>query len=644
MGNYDKLFESGKVGTCTLKNRFALAPAGTHSINMDGSYSKSSIDYYAARAKGGVGLIILEGHKIEHEIEPRPAHVCTAESNLYLSQMIKIADTVHSYGGKICMQLQTEMGREAFGLYSEENRPVSASEIPAFWMPNIMCRPLTVDEIHKITKLFADAALRCKIAGFDMIEVHAHTGYLLDQFMSSCWNHRTDEYGGSLENRMRFTREVMEATRAVVGKDFPISFRFSADAKYPGGRDLKESQEIAKELEKMGADLLHVDAGCYESIYWAAPGGYLGDAPLVDYAAAIKKVVNIPVMAVGSLTPETAEKAIEEGKCDYVAFTRGFLADPEMPNKLYEGRREDVRPCIACNEFCIGHVFSERAVTCAVNATAGNDFDYQITKAEQKRKIIVIGGGVGGMEAARVAALRGHDVTLFEKGSALGGTAKEIAGADFKRRIRELVSWFEIQLEKLGVKVVLNKTVSANDPALKEADKIIVASGGSTLKLCIPGFENTVDVLELHRGNDQIYGDNIAVCGGGLSGCDTALELAQEGKKVTLIEMRKDIAMDANFYTSMCLKDMFKQFGVTVLTEHTVQEITKDAVICKNPAGEIVNIPAECIVSAFGMKAEKDLADELEKKYYDVRVIGDCQHPGRIGDAVRAGFFASRFI
>ena len=327
MANYKKLFETGKVGKLILKNRFALAPAGTHSIHPDGQYSQATYDYYGARAKGGTGLIILEGHKIEHELEPRPAFVCTAESNHYLGGLIKMAETVHSYGGKICMQLQTEMGREAFGVYTEENPPISASAIPAFWMPHIKCRPLTVEEIHIIIKKFAEAALRCKTAGFDMIEVHAHTGYLLDQFMSSCWNHREDEYGGSLENRMRFAKELMDATRAVVGPDFPIAFRFSADAKYPGGRDVKESQEIAIELEKMGVDMLHVDAGCYESIYWAAPGGYLGDAPLVDYAAAIKEVVNIPVMAVGSLTPETAADAIESGKCDFVAFTRGFLAD-----------------------------------------------------------------------------------------------------------------------------------------------------------------------------------------------------------------------------------------------------------------------------------------------------------------------------
>lgn len=641
---FTKLFEPGRIGNMVTRNRFVLAPAGTHSCEPDGRYTQRTIDYYAARARGGTGLIILEGHKVEVKLEPRAGFVVSAHSDDYIPGMVDLVEAIHSYGGKACIQLQTDMGRENFDIFTPENPPISASAIPSFWNPKILCRPLEVHEIKEIVKAFGAACKRAVYAGFDAIEVHAHTGYLLDQFMSSIWNKRTDEYGGDFDGRMRFAAEIIQEARKVVGPDYPIIFRFSADHKFPGGRNIAESQKIAKRLEELGVNALHIDVGTYESIYWAAPPNYLGDAPLVDSVAAIKEVVKIPIITVGSLTPETAEAALEEGKADFAAFTRQLLADVDMPNKLYQGHREDVRPCIRCNEFCIGHVFGGKIVTCGLNPMAGNERLNKITPAEKQKKVVVVGGGPGGMEAARVAALRGHKVTLFEKSGQLGGLLSIIATPEFKKQLKKLVEWYKIQLRKLNVDVRLNTEINADSLELKDADNIIVAIGGKSLRPRIPGIDgdNVLDVIDYHLDANRIKGDRVVIAGGGLSGCDAALELAIAGKKVTIVEMRDVVANDVNFFNKMALMSLLPAHGVNILTGHKVKEFRPDGVLAQKSDGSEVLIKADTVITAFGMVAKREQAEAIQTMYYDVRVIGDCAKPGRVGDAIRAAFFTAK--
>ena len=643
---FTKLFEPGRIGNMVLRNRFVLAPAGTHSCEPDGRYSQRTIDYYAERARGGTALVILEGHKVEVKLEPRAGFVVSAHSDEYIPGMAEMVEAIHSYGGKACIQLQTDMGRENFGIYTPENPPISASAIPSFWIPSILCRPLEVEEIHEITKAFGAACKRAIYAGFDAIEIHAHTGYLLDQFMSSIWNKRTDEYGGDFEGRMRFTAEIIREARKVVGPNYPLIFRFSAEHKFPGGREIKESQQIAKRLEELGISALHCDAGTYESIFWAAPPNYLGDAPLVDIVGQIKEVVKIPVITVGSLTPETAEAALREGKADFAAFTRQLLADVEMPNKLRDGHREDIRPCILCNEFCIGHVFGNKIVTCAVAGEAGNERLNRLTRAEKSKQIVVIGGGCGGMEAARVAALRGHKVTLFEKSDQLGGLLWVVATPEFKKQLRKLVDWYKIQLAKLNVDVRLNTEINPDSPELKKADHIIVAIGGKSLRPSIPGIDgdNVIDVIDHHLGVKEIKGNRVVVTGGGLSGCDVALELAMEGKEVTLVEMLNGIANDVNFFNKQALNYLLPSHGVKILTGHKVKEFLPNGVLVQTPEGDDMLIEADAAITSFGMTPKKEQAEAIQAKYYDVRIIGDCAKPGRVGDAIRAAFFTTMNI
>jgi len=638
---FSNLFKPGYIGNMVTRNRFVLAPAGTHSCEPDGRYSQRTIDYYADRARGGAGLIILEGHKIEVDIEPRAGFIVSAHSDLYLPGMVEMVETIHAHGAKACIQLQTEMGRELFDIFTEDNPPVSASAIPSFWNPNILCRPLTVEEIHKIVKAFGDATRRSVKAGFDAIEVHAHTGYLLDQFMSSIWNKRTDEYGGDFEGRMRFTAEIMAEARSIVGPNYPIIFRFSADHKFPGGRDIEESKQIAKRLEELTVSALHIDAGTYESIYWGAPPNYLGDAPLVNHAAAIKDVVSIPVIAVGSLTPETAETALQDGQADFAAFTRPLLADPDMPNKLHDGQIEDIRPCIRCNEFCIGNVFGGKIVTCGLNPQAGSERLNVLSPAIEKENIVVIGGGCGGMEAARVSAIRGHQVTLYEKDNALGGLLSIIATPSFKKQLTKLVDWYELQLKKLGVVVKLNTEIGPNSPELKKADKVIVAIGGSSIHPSISGIDadNVIDVIDFHRGTKAIKGDKVVITGGGLSGCDAALELAMEGKDVTIVEMMDGIAKDVNFFNKMAINELLPSHGVKILTGHRVESFNSSGVMTVKKDGSKVLVEADTMITSFGMQSNKIEAEAILMNHYDARIIGDSSHPGRVGDAIRAGFF-----
>ncbi len=643
---FKKLFETGRIGNMVLRNRFALAPAGTHSCEPDGRYTQRTIDYYADRARGGTALVILEGHKVEVKLEPRAGFVVSAHSDEYVPAMVEMVEAIHSYGGKACIQLQTNMGRENFGIYTQDNPPISASAVPAYWNPNILCRPLEAEEIQEIVKAFGAACQRALKAGFDAIEIHAHTGYLLDQFMSSLWNKRTDEYGGDFDGRMRFTAEIIREARKVVGLDYPLIFRYSADQKYPGGRDIAESQKIAKRLEALSVSALHVDAGIYESIYWAAPPNYLGDAPLIDTIAEIKKAVNIPVIAVGSLTPETAEAALRDGKCDFVAFTRQLLADVDMPNKLYEGHPEDVRPCIRCNEFCIGHVFGGKIVTCGLTPEAGNEMNNKITPSEKQKNIVVVGGGCGGMEAARVAALRGHKVTLFEKSGELGGLLGIIATPEFKKQLKKLIEWYKVQLSKSHIDIHLNTEITADSPELAEADHIIVAIGGNSMRPNIPGIdtENVIDVIDYHKGVKKINGKKVVVAGGGMSGCDAALELAMEGKQVTLVEMLDGVAKEVNHFTKMAINNILPEHGIKILTSHKVKEFRPDGVLIQAPEGVDMLIETDAVITSFGMNSKKEEAESIQNKYYDVRVIGDSAKPGRVGDAIRAAYFTTMHI
>lgn len=642
MNKFVKLFERGKIKNLSLKNRIVMSPMGTFSENHDGFPSSAQIEYYRARAHGGIGMLIIEAQYCTNKTDPWIDYITTADTDLQMKGWSYIIEAIHSEGCKACLQIGCGLGRNAFPF--SDAQMVSASEVPSFYFPDKLCRAFTIEEIHNLVGAFGRAATRAVTAEADAIEIHAHSGYILDQFMTPAWNKRTDEYGGSFENRMRIVKEIYTAMRNAVGPDFPILMRMAADHDFGGGRTLEESIKIVNYMKELGVDAFDIDVGCYEHKQWICPSIYSGDSCMVDYAAKIKEACNVTVLCSGTHTPESAEKALEEGKIDFAMMGRPLIADPDLPNKLLEGHREDVRPCLACNQICVGRLYQNRKIGCAINALAVAEGDYHLTKVENPKRVAVIGGGPGGLEAARVAALRGHIVTLYEKSGQLGGQFLVASKPTFKKRLKDFIEWEILQCQKLGVKVVLNTEITENSPELEEADRIILALGASPFLPKIKGIENAVEVCAYHRDPSLLKCENIVVCGGGLSGCDCALDLAMEGKNVTIVEMLDALCPNAILDNRNPLMFRLEENHVRELTSTTIVEIAKNGVKVIDKDGNEAFIEAEGIIAAFGTRSNKAHIDEICAKYPTTLVVGDCVKVGQVAEAVRGGFFAAYSI
>lgn len=645
--DYSKLFTPFKIGKMELKNRIVLSPMGTNSSHIDGTISNDEIDYFEERARGGTGFIIVGCQFLSKEFAQGSLEGIL-EDTYVIPQLSTLCEAVHRYGAKIAAQISCGTGRNAFiNMFGDP--PMSASPIPATFNPNVKCKPMSYDDIQDMMKKFANSAKIADDAGFDAIEIHGHAGYLIDQFMSPVWNKREDDYGGTPEKRARFPREIVRSIRGAVGNDMPILFRISLDHRFEGGRTIKDSMPLIKLLEEEGVDAFDVDAGSYETIDYIFPPSYLGDACMSYVCEPARKTVNVPILNSGNHTPETAVKLIESGNADLVMFGRPLIADPDLPNKLMNGHREDVRPCIRCNEDCVGRIVSRLTkISCSVNPQVCNENRFRIKTAKSPKKVVIIGAGPAGLEAARVAAIEGHDVTLLEKEDKIGGQLSAAATPSFKRQLRELVSWYDVQIKKLGVNVKLNYEVSSNDRILDECDKIIVASGAVPVNPPIKGIDgsNVINVIDAHKNKQLLKGENIVICGGGLSGCDSALELAAEnGKKVTIIEMMDAVAKDVIFINSAALIPALKKAGVDIRTNCKVVSIDKGGVHVETKDGAPDYIKSDTVVTAFGMRKNNKIVDEIKSKYYNkTRIIGDCERVGKVGNAIHSGFFTAMSI
>lgn len=638
------LFTPFKIGKMEVKNRIVMAPMGLNAAHPDGRIDDDEIHYFEERARGGTGLIIIGCQFLTKELAQGSLEGYL-DKTYVIPQLTNLCEAVQKYGTKISAQLSCGTGKNAFSSMLEDI-PVSASEIPSMFNPDLLCHALTVEEIREIMKQFAFSAKLLKNAGFDAIEVHAHAGYLVDQFMSAVWNKRTDEYGGSPENRMKFAVEIVQAIRDAVGPDFPILFRIACKHHFEGGRTIEETLPLLKILEDAGVDALDIDSGSYENIEYIFPPAYLGDACMVDVCAPVRKAVNIPLLNAGNHTPETAVNLIESGTADFVMFGRPLIAEPYIAEKLLQGKREELRPCIRCNEDCIGRIITRLTkISCSVNPIAGFENRINNNKVQNGKKVVVVGGGPGGMEAARSAAIAGHEVILFEKDSALGGQLKSAATPDFKSQLRELVEWYIHQMKIHNVELHLNTEVTLDSPELEKADAIIIATGALPLTPKIKGIENAIDIISAHINKDKLKGNKIIYCGGGLSACDSALETAMEGKKAAIIELQDEVAINDHFINKAALIPMLKQYGVEIYTGHNVLEITSDGVKAATKDGKDVLIEGDTVVSAFGVKENNSLAKKIDSKYHTkTRIIGDCQNVGKVGNAIREGFYAGQYI
>jgi 2-enoate reductase len=659
---FKKLFEPIAIGGVEIKNRIAMAPMGIGGlINPDGSPGPRAIDYYLERARGGVGLIITSLFKVEMEVEAfKPPFQLISRSAL--GAFAELAEALHSLGAKIFVQLTAGFGRVASPLRLQAP-PVSASPVPYYWDPRQTCRELKTEEVEHIVNAFGNAAEILAAAGIDGIELHGHEGYLLDQFTTAVWNRRTDKYGGNLERRLRMPVEVLSVIKGRAGRDFPVQYRFGLKhnikalntGALPGerfaeaGRDVEEGLEMARRLEAAGFDSLHVDAGCYDSWYWPHPPVYQNPGYMADMAAAAKKAVRIPVIAVGKLGfPELAESVIAEGRADLVALGKSLLADPFWVKKVEAGRADRIRPCIGCHDGCMGRVTKGRPLSCAVNPATGRERSYRLEPAATPKRVVVVGGGPAGLEAARVASLRGHKVTLFEKSNSPGGHLLEASVPDFKKDVARLLDWFRRELEAAHLDLRLGTPADGELVKKENPEVTILATGASPVIPRIPGLEKaeTVTAIDLLQGR-QKAGERVLVLGGGLIGCETALWLAQGGKKVTIAEMLGDLmagGIPVQHMNRLMLLDLLRFHGVEALTRTSLQEVTGGAAILLDGNSREKTIPADTIVLAVGLQPDQQLYQTLRGHVPNLYLIGDSRKPQNIMNAVWDAYEVARMI
>lgn len=634
---FPHLFTPGKIGSLTLKNRIMKAPQSSGMSNMDGTVSERLVRYYRQQAAGGAGMIIVEYAYVD-DIGAKSAHCHLGISNNeHIPGLAWLAENIREQGAVPAIQIE-HCGRQKF-LGTQPICAPSAIPWPKLWdqygvqaVPHV----LTIEEIQDIVHAFGDAALRAKQAGFELVEIHGAHGYLLTNFFSPTTNHRTDLYGGSLENRMRIYVEIVRDVRKKVGPDFPVTIRLSGTDYEPDGFPIEDTIELAKVLEKEGIDAFHISGGDHHTMIHQVSPMAIDVCHNVWAAEAIKKVVHVPVIASGSITlPEYAEEIIASGKGDFVGLGRPLWADPEWPLKAMEDRPEDIRPCIRCNEGCLERTFFNfKAITCAVNPTISREGELDLKPAAKPRKIAVVGGGPAGMEAARVCKLRGHEVTLFEE-KELGGLLHEASVPEFKSDIRPLCKYLITQIEKLGIPVE-HKKASAAD--LAGYDAVICATGSRPILPGVPGIDKpgVMDALEVLNGARKPEG-RIAVIGGGLVGTETALHLAEQGMHTTLVEMLPKIMNGVAATDQLAYSERIAKADMEVCTGTRLVSIGDGEITVSDRTGTHT-IPVDSVIIAIGLKAQDSLYGELCAQGKEAYLVGDAVHPGKIFDAFHTAY------
>ena len=639
---FTKLFTPYKVGNCTVPNRLVVPAMVTNYCTEDGFLTERYMKYIEEKAKGGWGMIITEDYNVTpHGKGYQFIPGFYKDEHIELNK--KLTEMVHSYGSTIFCQMY-HAGRQSSHPVNGGVQPVapSATKDPICMD---LAREMTVDEIHTLVGEFAEAARRCKESGFDGIELHCAHGYLLAEFLSPYVNKRTDQYGGCFDNRVRIVDEIIAAMREKVG-DFPIQVRISSNEYVQGGRTEAETYQLCRHLENVGFDAIHVSNG----VYAAHPRNQIIAPMFTDHALNmersynVKKMVNIPVILANRINePGMADVLLEMGKADFIGMARGSLADPDLPNKAKAGKFDQINYCIGCLQGCEWPLFAGTSITCLVNPRVGREYEVDLTPVSNPKKVMVIGGGPAGLMAARTAAIKGHDVELYEAKAHLGGQFRSAAYPIGKGELSTVTSSYRANLEALNVPVHLNTEVTEEMIASIKPDAIIIATGARPLVPSIKG----IDGANVHTAEDMLLGKYdypngpIVVCGGGEVGGETAHYLAEKNHCVTLVEMQNDILNDMMPLTKVCLVEMLAQSGVQVKTNFKVKEITENSVIGVDASGNDVTLPAELVVSAFGYKAYNPL-EEIAKKYCDnVQVIGGAIKAGSAIPATKEGMEAA---
>ena len=668
---YQALFTPWKIRDVEIKNRIVLCPMGGTSLfgwfELGGChFDQEAAKLFLERANNNVGLIIPGIAPIRDTIWGK-----WLWQNPKMFEELKVfMDEIHKTGAKLFIQLTAGMGRswaitELIGpmhknkvtrallkpIIDTSHELACPSPQPSRWAPDIECPEMTKEQIHEIIEAFAKTAKLCKEAGVDGVEVHAvHEGYLLDQFAIEFFNKRTDEYGGTFENRYRFAAEIVQAIKASCGEDFPVSLRYSVESKLkafqkgilPGedakelGRDRHESERAAKYLQDAGYDMLNADNGTYDSWYWAHPPMYMPQNCNLEDVAHIKQFVDIPVVCAGRMEPDAGAQAVAEGKIDGVGVARQFLVDPEWITKIIEDRIEDIKPCICCHSGCFnfssskGHYNTQDLLDtmglsrCALNAETMQSKKHYIKPAKKVKNIAIIGGGIGGMEAALVCAKRGHNVKLYEKTSELGGVFIAAAAPSYKEKDRDLIAWYRREMTKYPIEINLNTEIK--DVNELDADEIIVATGSTPVTIPVKGIEKGIQAIDFLLGKVEV-GENVVIVGGGLTGCEIAYELYLQGKKPQIVEMMDDLVVTPGvcLANTSFLRDFFEANNVPVHLQTKLSQIMDKGVKVTDKDGKSFPIDCDSVILSTGYRPAP-----LAKKSKHVHVIGDASKVGNL--------------
>ncbi len=651
---YENLNQPYTLGSLTIKNRISMSPMGVGFVYTPaGEITEAGKDYFERRAKGGTGLIFLGAFGTDLTVDPdNPlAGNPLKDPETFVKAAKELSDRCHKYGTKIIAQATMGVGRNYPYFYGP-------SELPVHEMPDMMCQALTVEQIHEKERQMIEVAKLFKEGGFDGFEIHAlHWGYLLDEFATSYTNHRTDEYGGSLENRLRPCKELIEGIKKANGEDFAVTIRLglksyaksvtkgSIDGSGEVGRTNEEAVESAKLFESWGLDGLSVDVGNYESFYYACPPMYVEQGFAIELAANVKKAVNIPVLLGGRMSdPDLAEQAVAEGKIDGIVCGRPMLADEDFANKVLSGKTEEIRPCIACNQGCLYRLLEAgQFASCAVNPSVGYSDAEMPKAAETPKNLVVVGGGVAGMEFARTAALRGHKVTILEKADKLGGNLIPAGQHEFKRDLHRLIRWYEGEMDRLGVTVCLNKAADPDMIKAMNPDAVALSVGSDPVVLKVEGAEKALNCIEVLNG-EKTVGDRVIVVGGGLVGCELALDLEQQGKKVTIVEGLNDILNgEVPYPNKMYLKDSFELYETEILTGAMLKKVTDTGAVVE-VGGEEKELTADSVIISVGFKPLPSMAEDLESMGIEVCEIGDGQKVGNVLTSIWSAFEEAKEI
>ncbi|MBQ8006588.1 MAG: FAD-dependent oxidoreductase [Lachnospiraceae bacterium] len=657
-----------KIGSCEIKNRFVLTSMGGTDLfgwMEKNHFDKAGADFIMEVARNNCGLVLPGCQPVYN---PMFGQWLYKNKKMY-RDLAKWMPEFHKTGAKLFIQLTAGFGRSFTvssmmeTLYTNPvlrvlSKPVmdldkitaSASASPNRWSDKIPSRALTVEEIHEYIDAFAKSAKLCQEAGVDGVEIHAvHEGYLLDQFTLLYVNKRDDEYGGSLENRYRFAAEIVKAIKKECGDDFPVSLRYSVVSKTKGfregalpgedykevGRDMEESEKAAKFLQDAGYDMLNCDNGTYDAWYWSHPPIYMPENCNLEDVEHIRKFVDIPVVCAGRLSPEAAAESIREGRIDGAGFARNFLADQEWITKLINDREDDIRPCILCHNGCFNMchykgVANDQSLSdslglarCAVNAETMQKDKHYIRKTSSPKKVGIIGGGIAGMEAARVLKLRGHNPIIFERDDKLGGTFIAASAESYKEKLRMLLAWYRREMDRLGIDIHLGTEIRSLDEM--KYDAVIVATGAKPRVFNnVPGFDKTIEACEFLNGKE--VGDTVAVIGGGLTGCEIAYELALSGKHPIIVEMKDDLISQTGvcLANSSYLREWFALKKTPVYLETKLKEVRDGEIVCESKQGEIT-IKCDSVISSVGY-----VPDPLTKGETKAYYIGDCKKVGNL--------------